>query len=260
MSTTWSDPAGYESYVGRWSRVIAPSFLTWLSAPRGHRWLDVGCGTGALTEAVLRFADPISVQSIDAAQPYLRAAQRALTDQRVTFEVGDATALPYQPSSCDVVVSGLLLNFLDADRAIAEQCRVATPGGLIGAYVWDYAGEYELVRRFWDVAKTVDDSAAAHDPAIRFPICNVKALADLLARHRLRHIRSTRLVAAAQFGDFADYWSALDARQGSLASYLSGLASNTREAIRRRLAEALETSHSPAVRLKLSALAVAGLR
>ena len=260
MSTAWSDPAGYESYVGRWSRILAPSFLSWLSAPRGHHWLDVGCGTGALTEAVLRLGDAMAVQSIDAAQPYLRAARRALTDPRVTFEVGNATALPYQASSCDVVVSGLLLNFLDADQAIAEQCRVAKPGGLIAAYVWDYAGEYELVRRFWDVAKTVDESAEAHDPAIRFPICNVNALADLLARHGLRHIRTTRLAAVAQFGAFVDYWSALDARQGSLASYLSGLTESTREAIRCRLAEVVGTSHSPVVRLKLCALAVAGVR
>ena len=257
---TWSDPAGYESYVGRWSRVIASSFLAWLPAPRGRRWLDAGCGTGALTEAVLRFADPDSVQSIDSAEAYLGAARRALTDRRVTFAIGDAAALPYPPGSCDAVVSGLLLNFLDADRAMAEQCRVAAPDGLIGAYVWDYAGEHELVRRFWDVARTVDESAAAHDPGSRFLICNLEALVNLLARHGLRHIRSTRLVATAQFVDFADYWSALDARQGSLASYLGGLAGNTREAIRRRLAEALETPRSRAVRLKLSALAVVGLR
>ena len=53
---SWASGAGYEAYVGRWSRPVAARFVRWLAVPPGRRWLDVGCGTGALTETVLSAA------------------------------------------------------------------------------------------------------------------------------------------------------------------------------------------------------------
>ena len=49
----WAVGEGYERYVGRWSRLVAPEFLRGLGIPGGRSWLDVGCGTGALTQAIL---------------------------------------------------------------------------------------------------------------------------------------------------------------------------------------------------------------
>jgi len=50
----WAAGDLYEPYVGRWSRVVAKEFLAWLAVPAGRRWLDVGCGTGALSQTVQR--------------------------------------------------------------------------------------------------------------------------------------------------------------------------------------------------------------
>ncbi|MCD6057175.1 MAG: methyltransferase, S-adenosyl-L-methionine (SAM)-MTase protein, partial [Thermomicrobiales bacterium] len=76
----------YEVYVGRWSRPLAEAFLVWFAAPAAGRWLDVGCGTGALTEAVLNATDPIEVVGIDPSPEFLGDAQRRIADPRARFE------------------------------------------------------------------------------------------------------------------------------------------------------------------------------
>ena len=82
----------YEAYVGRWSRPLAEAFLAWFAVPTAGRWLDVGCGTGALTEAILDATDPITVVGIDPSPEFLGAAQRRITDprSRPTREVSGA--------------------------------------------------------------------------------------------------------------------------------------------------------------------------
>jgi len=51
-SDSWNTGDPYERYVGRWSHLVANEFLAWLKPPASLRWLDVGCGTGALTAAI----------------------------------------------------------------------------------------------------------------------------------------------------------------------------------------------------------------
>lgn len=260
MNDKWTDAEGYESYVGRWSRVIAPSFLQWLAVPPGSRWLDVGCGTGALATAIIGNAQPRAVSCLDSSEPYLAHAAAWQSDDRVTFDTGDATALPYSDRAFDAVVSGLLLNFVDADTSVAEQRRVAGDPGLVGAYVWDYAREYELVRYFWDSAVEVDPAAVEHDPGRRFPLCEPEALATLFRRHGLRNVRTTRLIGIASFATFAEYWQTLEVRQGSLAEYLSASDPTTRGAIRAQLERAVPHQPSGELQLRLSAVAVVGTR
>src|SRR4051794_12306782 len=135
---TWAIGAAYEPYVGRWSRLIAAEFLPWLGVDGGRRWLDVGCGTGELSRAILAFAAPGDVAGIDPSEGFLAFA-RAHTPQ-ARFEVADARALPFETSSFECVVSGLVLNFVpEPAQAVAEMARVLVPGGTVGAYVWDYA-------------------------------------------------------------------------------------------------------------------------
>src|SRR5262245_11818922 len=139
----WDDAVGYEAYVGHWSRSIAPRFLDWLNLSSGLRWLDVACGTGALSSAIRAGCDPEEVVVIDASAQYLASARESFgNDRRVQFVIGDANSLSFPSSTFDVSVSGLALNFLAFDRVLAEQRRVVRPGGTVAAYVWDYAGGY----------------------------------------------------------------------------------------------------------------------
>jgi ubiquinone/menaquinone biosynthesis C-methylase UbiE len=168
----WNDAAGYESYVGHWSRAIAPRFLDWLHAPSPRGWLDLACGTGALTSAILAHCNPAEVVGLDSSAAYLDSAKESCRDPRVRFVAGDATAVPFAPANFDVAVSGLALNFIPFDRSLAEQHRVVRSGGIIAAYVWDYAGGYEFARRFWDAALSIDPRAATYDPGRKATICN----------------------------------------------------------------------------------------
>jgi ubiquinone/menaquinone biosynthesis C-methylase UbiE len=153
----WAQGATYESYMGRWSRPVARVFLTWLAAPPGLKWLDVGCGTGALSHGILEASAPRAVAGMDPSAGFVGYARRQIGDTRARFVVGDARALPWREGRFDVVVSGLVLNFVsDPAAAMAEMRRVARPGATVAAYLWDYAGRMEMLRYFWDAAVALD--------------------------------------------------------------------------------------------------------
>ena len=153
---TWERGNAYEQYIGRWSRQVAPVFLSWLNIPAERRWLDVGCGTGALCAAVIDRCFPRSVVGIEPSEGFLKTARENLGG-RVALHQGSATAIPLPDASVDVVVSGLVLNFTaDPRAAILEMKRVTTTDGTIAAYVWDYAGGMEAIRIFWDAAVSLE--------------------------------------------------------------------------------------------------------
>ncbi|WP_433125123.1 class I SAM-dependent methyltransferase [Micromonospora sp. CA-240977] len=128
-SPVWQDGTAYEAYVGRWSRLVAVEFLRWLDLPTGLRWLDVGSGTGVLTSAVLRTAKPRRVTGVDPSEGFVRQARAGVTDERASFTVGDAEVLPLPGGAVDVIVSGLVLNFVPQPaRAVAEFARVNRTG------------------------------------------------------------------------------------------------------------------------------------
>ena len=175
MATTerkdvWASGDAYEPYVGRWSRLVARDFVDWLGVAGGRRWLDVGCGTGALCQTILERAAPQSLLGIDPSDGFIAHARRAIGDTRAEFRVGDAQSLPIDDRTFDAVVSGLVINFVpDTPKAMAEMARVTRPGGTVAAYVWDYAGEMQMMRRFWDAAVALDPAALAKDEGRRFP-------------------------------------------------------------------------------------------
>src|SRR4051812_24683114 len=161
----WGNADAYEAFMGRWSRPAADAVLAWLQPDVGLRWLDVGCGTGALTGAILERADPQAVFGIDPSADLLAGAGRII-DSRVTFEVGSAEKLPVAANAFDVVIAGLVLHFVpDPIAAIAEMKRAAAPGAIVVAYVWDPEGEHQFTRYLWRAALPLDPGAAAADPS-----------------------------------------------------------------------------------------------
>jgi ubiquinone/menaquinone biosynthesis C-methylase UbiE len=86
----WESDADYEPYVGWWSRLVAREFLKWLDIPPSARWLDVGCGTGALSETILAQSAPAEVHAVDPSEGYLSLAREHVHDSRIHFEAADA--------------------------------------------------------------------------------------------------------------------------------------------------------------------------
>jgi len=214
----WVAGEAYEPFMGRWSRLVAREFLKWLAVPPESRWLDVGCGTGALTQTILQLANPSAVKGIDAADGFISFVRGRFKDSRATFERGEAQALPIETSSYEAVVSGLVLNFVPSPRqAVKEMARAAKQGGLIATYLWDYAGKMQLLRHFWNACIALDPDAAALDEGRRFPLCNPGPLSDLFLSAGLRNVEVLPIDIWTEFKDFDDYWSPFLGGQGPAA-------------------------------------------
>ena len=257
----WASGDAYEPYVGRWSRLVAREFLAWLAVPPGAAWLDVGCGTGALTSVILADAAPARVEAVDPALPYLRFAETRVRDPRAIFVNADAQALPQPTQSIDAAVSALALNFIpDPQAAVAEMARVTAAGGVIAAYVWDYAGEMQLMRRFWDAAAALDPHAATLDEARRFPICHPAALESLFRGARLQNVETRAIDVPTCFVDFDDYWRPFLGGQGPAPTYAMALSDERRAALSERIRKALPVAADGSIDLIARAWAVRGRR
>ena len=254
MTGMWAKGEAYEPYIGRWSRPVAERFVAWLAPARGDRWLDVGCGTGALTEAVLA-TGPAAVLGVDPAPGFVGYA-RERVGGRAAFAVADAAALPARDGSVDRVVSGLVLNFLpDPPAAVAGMARACRPGGTVAGYVWDYGGGMQLVERFWAAATAVDPAAADRDEFRRFGYWQPDELTGLLAGAGLTGVRTTEITVPTVFRDFADYWTPFLGGQGPAPAYLAQLPAGTRDRVRDRLRASLPAGP---IRLTARAYAVRG--
>jgi SAM-dependent methyltransferase len=241
LSDTWERGNPYERYIGRWSRRVAPQFLSWLGIPAGRKWLDVGCGTGALCAAILDSCAPSSVVGVEPSEGFLKTATENLAG-RATFRQGSATAIPVKDGSADVVVSALVLNFvLDQPAALAEMARVTGKGGTIAGYVWDYAGKMELIRFFWDAAVELDPNAAKLDEGARFPLCRPDALEKLFTGAGLNGVEVKPLDIPTRFTNFDDYWQPFLGGQGPAPAYAMSLDEKARTRLRDRIRERLPT-------------------
>ncbi len=255
----WGRGSAYERYVGRWSSRVAPLFLDWLDLPPGLSWLDVGCGTGALTECILDRTAPARVVGVDPAEGFVAAAAERLGG-RATVAVAVADDLPLPDASVDCAVSGLVLTFVpDAPSALAESLRVVRAGGTVAAYVWDYAGRMELMRRFWDAAAALDPVAAEIDEGPRFPLAHPDALAALFTDAGCSAVEVTALDVPTVFADFDDYWEPFLGGQGPAPAYAMSLDEDAREALRRRLDTTLPREPDGSIALVARAWAVRGI-
>lgn len=255
----WAVGEAYEAYVGRWSRPVAGLFLDWLEVPAGRRWLDVGCGTGALTAAVLRVEEPAEVVGVDPSEGFLGTARDRVSDRRARFQAGDARSLPFADAEFDAVVGGLSLNFVpDPGRALAEFARVTAPGGVVAAYVWDYAEGMAITRCFWDAATYLDPAAHDLDEGRRFPLCRPEPLRALWAGAGLGAVEVKALVVPTVFADFEDYWRPFLGGQGPAPAYTASLPEDRRRALRELLRTRLPTNPDGSIPLTARAWAVRG--
>lgn len=255
----WAAGKLYEPYVGRWSRLVALEFLAWLGVPPQRDWLDVGCGTGALTETILRQWQPRSVKGVDPSAGFVAHTAAHIVDPRASFEVGDAQALPLEAGSVDAAVSGLVLNFVPQPAlAVAEMSRVTRPRGVVAAYVWDYAGQMQLMRHFWDAAVALDPAALALDEGPRFPLCHPGPLADLFTQAKLVRIEVRPIDVATRFRDFDDYWNPFLGGQGPAPTYAMSLGEAERARLRDRIRERLPVAADGSIPLMARAWAVRG--
>ena len=258
----WTGGRRYESYIGRWSRLVARQFVPWLKVPSGAQWLDVGCGTGTLIQTMLDTVSPRAVLGIDSSEGYIDFARKVIQDPRVAFRLGDAQALPVKSAAYDAVVSGLVLNFIpNPGQALCEMIRSVRIGGMVAAYVWDYADKMQLIRYFWNAAVALDETAAfALDERERFPLCKPELLRQLFQTTNLEKVEVRSIDVPTIFRDFDDYWYPFLGGQGPAPSYVISLPEERRVALREHIRLTLPIAIDGSIHLIARAWAIRGVR
>jgi len=246
--------------MGRWSRKLAVEVVGRLARPAGLRWLDVGCGTGALSKAILEGAAPASVIGIDPSVEFVTSASEEVADDRAVFQVAGAEALPLNDASVDVVASGLVLNFVpDVVAAIGEMQRVVVPDGLVTAYVWDYGDGMQMLRYFWDAATVHDAATADLDEATRFPVCQKGGLQESFVAAGLQDVQEFAVSILTRFKDFDDFWLPFLGAQGPGPSYVAGLSNASQDGLRSQLQSMLPVLPDGSIQLTARAWTASGV-
>ena len=252
----WTGGAAYDAYMGRWSRLVAAQFVRWLAVAPGGCWIDVGCGTGALTAEVLAAGDPARVTGVDPSPEQIARARASVVDRRARFEVGDVEARLLPRGSADAVVSGLVLNFLaDPAASLARMAALCRPGGVVAGYVWDYAGEMGMLRAFWEAAVALDPAAAELDEGRRFPDAHPGALQDMFRSAGLVAVETRPIEITMDFSDFDDLWRPFLGGQGPAPGYVASLDDGARRRLRERLERELTRPGTRGIRLTARAWA-----
>jgi ubiquinone/menaquinone biosynthesis C-methylase UbiE len=237
-----TDGDGYELTMGRWSRRLAAAFVDFVGTGARERVLDVGCGTGHLAGALAAASGAAEVHGVDLSPAYVAHARSAYPDPRLTFHVGDACRLGFADGAFDRVLALLLLHFVPrADQAIAEMRRVARPGAVVAAAVWDARGGFVANRLFFDTAAALDPAGAGARRARNYtrPLTRPGELAAAWRAAGFRDVEETTLAIRMEYASFSDYWAPYLGNDGPGAEYVRTLD----DAQRRRLRAAVEAAY-----------------
>ena len=258
MKDSWQSGDPYEYYMGRWSSLVARSFVDWLSPCSGLRWLDVGCGSGALSEAVINTHSPAELTAVDQSEGFVKIAKKRL-GSLANCRVGNALALPLEDASVHVTVSGLVLNFIsEPEKALSEMRRVIVHGGTVAVYIWDYAGKMDFLRYFWDAAIELDPTASNLHEGHRFPDSTADVLKELFENARFVETETAPIEIATHFHDFDDYWKPFLGGQGPAPTYVLSLDESERSIPRDVLYERLPIQTDGSIPMVARAWAVKG--
>jgi SAM-dependent methyltransferase len=257
----WASGDAYEQYVGRWSCLVAKEFVRWLAIPEDRQWLDVGCGTGALSQTILTLANPQKVKGIDRSEEFINTARSRVTHTQVEFATGDAQDLPVESESYDAAVSGLVLNFVpQPERMVSEMARAVRKNGIIALYVWDYADRMQFMRHFWNAAAALDPAALELDEGRRFPLCDPQALARLFQSVGIRHVETRPIDIHTDFKNFDDFWNPILGGQGSAPGYAMALSEENRARLRERLHNSLPFAVDGSIPMVARSWAIKGVK
>lgn len=255
----WAAGDAYDAYMGRWSRQIAPLFVDWLGAGHHLDWVEIGCGTGALSAQILERTAPASLVSIDPSAGFIAKARAAIPDSRASFRQGDAQSLDLPTASADIVVSALVLNFIpDRQKALAEMRRVGRPGATVAFYVWDYpGGGVEFMRAFWTAATALDPAATDLTEDKRFPFCTPASLTAALVDAGLTDVRCQPLTAPTIFRNFEDFWHPFTLGAGPAPGYCASLPPEHQTRLKASLSATLPRQSDGSIALQTRAWALA---
>jgi SAM-dependent methyltransferase len=204
VKITFDAADDYERFMGRWSRAIGERFLAWFGVPKGARWLDVGCGTGAFSETILRHASPAALSGIDPSPQQIDYVRARLPEH--SFQVGDSMSMPFGENEFDAVASALVIHFIpDRRKAFAEMKRVLAPGGLVGGYTWKRTADYDFAA-YWPILRGAEQVGGAALRSAVVPEGSREGMCGSLESAGFTDVAATEIEVAQTYPSFDDYW------------------------------------------------------
>ena len=252
----FSDGKAYERIMGRWSRLAGDLFLDWLDVPKNLRWLDVGCGNGAFTEAVVARCAPAEVMAVDPSEGQLAYARTRPGAHAAQFRLGDALALPFADGSFDVAAMALVIVFLsDPAKAVAEMARVVRRGGWVATYMWDIPGGGLPLQPIYVAMRSLGLTPPSQRSAAASERDNLRVLWEAAG---LQSVATRVIRITVAYADFDDFWESNSAPVGLTGTAINALSPDEREKLRGRLRQQLPADANGRIAYQAHANAVKG--
>ena len=218
----------YDRFMGRYSGQLVNQMIELAGVHAGHTALDVGCGPGALTAGLVDVLGADAVAAVDPSEPFVAANRRR--NPGVDVRQASAEALPFADARFDVALAQLVVHFMaDPVAGLAEMGRVVVPGGVVGACVWDHAGERSPVAPFWRGVVAVDPAAKTESELAG---TREGHLAELFAAAGFDVGEDTIVTAEASYERFDEWWEPYTLGVGPAGTCLASFAPPVRDAVR----------------------------
>ena len=212
----------YDRHVGRYGAQLASGVVEVARLRPGQRALDVGCGPGPLTRVLADRLGANNVAAVDPSEAFAAACRSRVPGADVRVAV--AEDLPFGANEFDAVLAQLVVQLMDdRDKGVREMVRVARPGGVVAACVWD-SRSMPLLQSFWDAALTVaPEQAGALDEGRRVGYPGAEELAELWEARGLRDVSTGEIGVEASYESFDDLFEPFAAGVGHSGALFSAL-------------------------------------
>lgn len=222
--------SAYDRFMGRYSSPLAPVFADFASVSVGQEVLDVGSGPGALTSELVERVGSSAVTAVDPSESFVAALEERLPG--VAAHRATAEDLPFPDGTFDTVLAQLVVHFMtDPVAGLREMARVARPGAVVAACVWDHGGAHGPLSTFWKLARELDPDA---EDGSQLAGTTEGDLPRLFREAGLREPEDTVLSIEVEHRTFEDWWEPYTLGAGPGGAYVASLDAEHRERLRAR--------------------------
>ena len=233
------DVAGdaYDRFMGRYSRPLAARFADWLEVSAGQRAIDVGCGPGALTGVLVERLGARNVRAVDPSAPFVDACRERFPE--VDVRQGVAEALPFDDDGFDLAGACLVVHFMtDPVAGVGEMRRVTSPGGWVGATVWDLVAHRTPMSVIREVLSGL---VPAQDDDEEVPVGSASGLEGVLHAAGLSDVEVVEMAVTVSHPTFEEWWEPFQHGVGPIGETIAaldpGIRASLEESLRARLGE-----------------------